>query len=81
MRLVLKRGREVSFTYLPDLDGEIYLKVVNRTPWDVNQDGTTDIFDLIYVAKRFGQDNRDADLNGDGTVDIFDLVLVANEFR
>ena len=43
----------------------------------MNQDGTTDIFDLIYVAKRFGQDNRDADLNGDGTVDIFDLVLVA----
>ena len=74
---MLKVGSGVASTDLSDLDGEIYLKVVNRTPWDVNQDGTTDIFDLIYVAKRFGQDNRDADLNGDGTVDIFDLVLVA----
>ena len=73
----VEKGKRGIIHNLPDLDGEIYLKVVNRTPWDVNQDGTTDIFDLIYVAKRFGQDNRDADLNGDGTVDIFDLVLVA----
>ena len=73
----VESGERGSVHNLSDLDGEIYLKVVNRTPWDVNQDGTTDIFDLIYVAKRFGQDNRDADLNGDGTVDIFDLVLVA----
>ena len=73
----VESGERGKIHQLFDLDGEIYLKVVNRTPWDVNQDGTTDIFDLIYVAKRFGQDNRDADLNGDGTVDIFDLVLVA----
>ena len=73
----VESGEHGKIHHLPDLDGEIYLKVVNRTPWDVNQDGITDIFDLIYVAKRFGQDNRDADLNGDGTVDIFDLVLVA----
>ena len=73
----VESGEHGKIHHLPNLDGEIYLKVVNRTPWDVNQDGTTDIFDLIYVAKRFGQDNRDADLNGDGTVDIFDLVLVA----
>ena len=73
----VESGERGSVHNLSDLDGEIYLKVVNRTPWDVNQDGMTDIFDLIYVAKRFGQDNRDADLNGDGTVDIFDLVLVA----
>ena len=73
----VESGEHGKIHHLPDLDGEIYLKVVNQTPWDVNQDGITDIFDLIYVAKRFGQDNRDADLNGDGTVDIFDLVLVA----
>ncbi len=73
----VESGEHGKIHHLPDLDGEIYLKVVNQTPWDVNQDGMTDIFDLIYVAKRFGQDNRDADLNGDGTVDIFDLVLVA----
>ena len=73
----VESGEHGKIHHLPDLDGEIYLKVLNRTPWDVNQDGITDIFDLIYVARRFGKDNRDADLNGDGTVDIFDLVLVA----
>ena len=73
----VESGEQDRVHHLPDLDGEIYLKVVKQLPWDVNQDGVTDIFDLIAVAKRFGQDNRDADLNGDGTVDIFDLVLVA----
>ena len=62
---------------IADLDGEIYLKVASRTPWDVNQDGITDIFDLISVAKNFGKDHPDTDLNNDGNVDIFDLVLVA----
>ena len=73
----VESGEHGKIYHLPDLDGEIYLKVVNRTPWDVNQDRITDIFDLIAVARLFGQDNRDADLNGDSTVDIFDLVLVA----
>ena len=73
----VESGQRGTSHNLPDLDGEIYLKVVKQTPWDVNQDGTTDIFDLIAVAKNFGQDNPDTDLNDDGTVDIFDLVLVA----
>ena len=73
----VESGEQDRLHHLPDLDGEIYLKVVKQSPWDVNQDGVTDIFDLIAVAKNFGKDNRDTDLNGDGTVDIFDLVLVA----
>ena len=73
----VESGEQDRLHDLPDLDGEIYLKVVKQSPWDVNQDGVTDIFDLIAVAKNFGKDNRDTDLNGDGTVDIFDLVLVA----
>ena len=70
-------GEQGRIHFLPDLDGEIYLKVANQSPWDVNQDGITDIFDLIAVAKNFGKDHPDTDLNGDGAVDIFDLVLVA----
>ena len=73
----VESGEKGRIHLLPDLDGEIYLRVAPRTPWDVNQDGITDIFDLIAVAKRFGKDNRENDLNGDGTVDIFDLVIVA----
>ncbi len=73
----VESGERGKIHQLSDLDGEIYLKVVNQTPWDVNQDGVTDIFDLIAIAKNFGQDIPDTDLNGDGTVDIFDLVLVA----
>ena len=73
----VESGEQDRLHDLPDLDGEIYLKVVKQSPWDANQDGVTDIFDLIAVAKNFGKDNRDTDLNGDGTVDIFDLVLVA----
>ena len=70
-------GEQGRIHHLPDLDGEIYLRVANQSPWDVNQDGITDIFDLIAVAKNFGKDHPDTDLNGDGAVDIFDLVLVA----
>ena len=70
-------GEQGRIHLLPDLDGEIYLKVANQSPWDVNQDGITDIFDLISVAKNFGKDHPDTDLNNDGNVDIFDLVLVA----
>ena len=70
-------GEQGRIHHLPDVDGEIYLKVANQSPWDVNQDGITDIFDLIAVAKNFGKDNWETDLNGDGTVDIFDLVIVA----
>ena len=50
--------------------------------WDVNEDGVTNIFDLVLVGNEFGQsgDGLTADVNGDGTVSIFDLVLVGNHF-
>ena len=48
---------------------------------DVNQDGVVNILDLVFVAGRFGQtDKNNADLNGDGIVNIQDLVLVAGAF-
>ena len=52
------------------------------TPWDVNDDGTVDIRDLVLVAGQFGESGEGltGDLNGDGTVNIQDLVIVASHF-
>ena len=62
---------------LPDLDGEIYLRV--GKPFDLNRDGTINILDLIMVSQHFG--TTDGDINGDGTTDILDLTLVVQQFR
>ena len=64
---------------LPDLDGEIYLKVPVSVPADINADGTVNILDMVLVANAFGE--QKPDLNGDGTVNILDLVIVANAFE
>ena len=44
-------------------------------PWDVNADGIVNIFDLTFIASRFGL--KTPDLNGDGIVNILDLVRIA----
>ena len=46
--------------------------------YDVNQDGTVNIPDIVLVAGRFGQSGPNiADVNGDGVVNVNDLILVA----
>ena len=61
---------------LPDLDGEIYLKVPNLA--DVNGDGKINVLDLIQVANGLGKSAPDP--NGDGAVNILDLVFVVQQF-
>ena len=65
---------------LPNLDGEMYLRVKPMIPADVNGDGVVNILDLVMVAHAMGTDKPEADVNGDGVVNVFDLVFVANQF-
>ncbi len=65
---------------LPNLDGEMYLRMKPKNPADVNGDGIVNILDLILVAQGFGTNETEADVNGDGVVNVFDLVFVANQF-
>ena len=59
---------------LPDLDGEIYLKITV----DQNGDGVVNVLDLILVANHFG--TALGDVNKDGTTNVLDLTLVAQQF-
>ncbi len=67
-------GREHT---LPNLDGEMYLRVKPKNLADVNRDGVVNILDLVLVAQGFGKDGLQGDVNGDGVVNVFDLVQVA----
>ena len=62
---------------LPNLDGEMYLRVKPVNPADVNSDGVVNILDLVVVAQAFGKDGLQGDVNGDGVLNVFDLVFVA----
>ena len=62
---------------LPDLDGEIYLRV--GKPFDLNADGIVNVLDLILISQSFG--TPQGDINGDGTTNILDLTLVAQQFN
>ena len=66
---------------IPDLDGDIYLKIDEgaSNPVDLNGDGVVNILDLVIIANRFN--TAKPDLNGDGVVNILDLVIVAKGFQ
>ena len=65
---------------LPNLDGEMYLRVKPMISADVNRDGVGNILGLVMVAQAMGTDKPEADVNEDGVVNVFDLVFVANQF-
>ena len=69
--------RSASTHLLPDLDGEIYLKV--GVPFDLNADGIVNVLDLILVSQRFG--TAAGDVNSDGTTNILDLTSVVQQFK
>ncbi len=51
--------------------------------WDVNEDGSVNILDLVLVGQNIGGSITAvprADVNGDGSINILDLVLVAGHF-
>ena len=75
---VSDRGNNAASTthLLPDLDGEIYLKL--PSPYDLNRDRTVNVLDLILVSQHFG--TAAGDVNGDGITNILDLTLVAQTF-
>lgn len=59
--------------------------VVEFADWDVNQDGVTDLYDLVTVAQAlgstiYGKPFPNPDVNGDKIVTIEDLVKVAKHF-
>ena len=73
-------GWKGTHQVLPNLDGEIYLRITVGIPGDVNKDGIINILDLTLVAQAFGTASKDGDVNGDGVVNVFDLVFVAGQF-
>ena len=66
---------------LPDTQEQI--PVPQTLPWDINNDGSVNIQDLILVSNSFGvaaPEHPKVDVNKDGRVDIIDLLLVASHF-
>ena len=66
------------------LESASHIEDANQ-PWDVNEDGETNILDLILVARHFGEkiavsSYPNPDVNGDGEIDILDLALIAKHF-
>ena len=66
---------------LPNISQQEF--VPQNLPWDINNDGTVDIQDLILVSNNFGEKSAvspELDVNQDGNIDIIDLLLVAAHF-
>lgn len=70
-----------------DTSDNVYIDGVVTIIWcppDIDGDGDIDIFDIIYVAGRYGSESGDpgydpfADLDQDGDIDIFDIVTITS---
>ena len=66
---------------LPEIQEQI--PIPQTLPWDINNDGTVDMRDLILISNSFDEEtptDPKVDVNKDGRVDIIDLLLVAAHF-
>ena len=61
-------GKRGVSPLLPDLDGEIYLKV--RLPINLNTDGTVNILDRIIISQGFGGSSDACRCRDDATAKI-----------
>ena len=87
-------SRSISYQWLApnvgivkvETDQEIVFNLIRSnlvpgaSPYDVTGDGVVNRLDLVFVASRLGDENKDADVNADGVVNILDLVLIAQNF-
>lgn len=61
------------------------VRVTDHPAWDVNQDGVTNVLDLILICVSFGKSvdgdpSPNPDVNRDGIVSVLDLILAAQHF-
>ncbi|MDE0301104.1 MAG: IPT/TIG domain-containing protein [Candidatus Poribacteria bacterium] len=73
---------EVTVTNPDNHSASIQFRYIDYPAWDVDKNGSVNIFDLVTVASQFGQSGQglSGDIDGNGAVNIFDLVLVASHF-
>ena len=71
----VRSGLQHTQHAVPDLDGDMFLRIAPVNPADINGDGVMNILDLVLVAQALG--TNDHDVNGDGVTNILDLVIVA----
>ena len=72
--------RGTEYTVIPPGTITIDSTALTVPTWDVNEDGQTDITDLLIVVADLDRNtpvNPRSDVNGDGAIDAKDIVLVA----
>ena len=71
----VRSGLQHTQHAVPDLDGDMFLRIAPVNPAHANGDGVTNILDLVLVAQSFGTNMHD--VNGDCVTNVLDLVIVA----
>ncbi len=83
----LSTGRHILFVRGRDAAGNwgalsaVFLEVEAPCTYDVNGNGTIDIFDVQLVAGAFDTNVPAYDFNGSGSVDVFDIQAVADRWQ
>ena len=62
-----------------DINGLIGCGTTNTCPTDLNNDGLTNIFDLLELISAYGTSDENSDLNDDSIVNAIDLLNVVSQ--